>query len=125
MDKKQIKNKSKFLLLIRNGGYFYVQEEGSITRNLNYKKTLKKANDVFVHYDNMINKIKEMNLTEETKENIKKYYTNAIILKLNELKKEDRKKYIEKIKSRKMLNNLKAKNIKQVLKNIIINKRGR
>ena len=47
------------------------------------------------------------------------YYTNAILLKLDELKKEDQKDFIKEIKRRKMIKNLKANNVKQLLKKLL------
>ena len=77
--------------------------------------------DVFFHYDRMLKEISKMNLDKITKENVKIYYTNAIILKLQELNNEDRKKYIEEIKKRNMYKNIKIRNIKQVVKKILLN----
>ena len=62
--------------------YQYVQSPNSITRNEDYKKTLKKMDEVLAHYDNMLKEIEKIELSKRTKENLKIYYTNAIILKL-------------------------------------------
>lgn len=100
-------------------GYYYVQSDGSIMRTKDKEKIIKKANDRLLHYDNMLKNIST--LKEETKENIKKYYTNAIILTVEELQGEERKKFIQEIKKRKMIKNIKAKNLKQLLKKIVLN----
>lgn len=100
--------------------YSYVQAENSITRNEDYKKTLKKMEDSLAHYDNMIEETKKMQLQSQTLENIKIYYTNAIILKLKELKKEDENYYIKEIKKRKMYKNIKARDLKQLIKKFIL-----
>lgn len=100
--------------------YQYVQSSNSITRNEDYKKTIKKINDVLAHYDNMIKTIQNMSLKEKTKENVKIYYTNAIILKLEDLKDEDKDKYIEEIKERKMYSNIKVRNLKQLIKKMLL-----
>lgn len=100
--------------------YQYVQVQNSITRNEDYQKTLHKMNDVLDHYDHMLENIKSMKLEKRTNENIKIYYTNAIILKLKELKEEDKEKYIQEIKKRKMDQNIKARNLKQLIKKIIL-----
>ena len=39
--------------------------------------------DVLFHYDNAIETMKKMNLEKRTKENLKIYYTNAIVLKFS------------------------------------------
>ena len=99
---------------------YYVQVENSITRNENYQKTILKMDDVLVHYDNMIKEIEKMKLSNKTKENIKIFYTNAIILKLNELKPKDRKQYINELKKRKFSKNIKVRNFKQLIKKILL-----
>lgn len=100
--------------------YSYVQAPNSITRNDNYSKTIKKMEDVFAHYDNMLETIKNMKLSKEAVEDIKIYYTNAIILKLEELNKEDKDFFIKEINKRKMYRNIKSRNLKQFIKKIIL-----
>lgn len=100
--------------------YYYVQAEDSITRNENYEKTIKKFNDAIFHFDNAMCEIDKMGLNRETKENAKIFYTNAIILKINDLKAEDKNKYIKLLKIRKVYKNIKPRNAKQLLKRIIL-----
>ena len=76
---------------------------------------------VLFQYDNMLKTLEKLELEEKTKQNIKSYYTNAIIIKLKELNKEDRKKYICKIKERKMFKNIKVKGLKQIIKRVLLN----
>lgn len=102
-------------------GYNYVQSEESITRNSNYEKTIKKFDDSLIHYDNMIAYVnQQIDLEKKTVKNIKTYYTNAIILKLRELKKEDRKKKIKEIRRRHMIKNIQVNNVKQLAKKFIL-----
>lgn len=63
--------------------------------------------DALKHYDNMIEMIKNINLDKRTKENVKIYYTNAILLKLEELKESEKDKYIKEIKKEKCVTILK------------------
>ena len=72
------------------------------------------------HYDIAMEFVELSNLSKKTKKNVKTYYTNAIILKLKELKKEDLKLYIQKIKERKMIKNIQVNNFKQLIKKIIL-----
>lgn len=102
-------------------GYYYYQSNESITRGNDKEKTLKRAMDMLEHYTAMEEEIKNIDLAKKTKENIKIYYTNNIILKVEELEGEDRKIYIKEIKRRKMLKNIKARNFKQLLKKILLN----
>ena len=100
-------------------GYFYVQSDDSIIRTTDEKKNIKKAYDKLIHYDNMLNRIN--GLQDKTKEDLKIYYTNVIILTVNELNGEERKKFITQIKKRKMLKNIKVNSFKQLLKKVILN----
>lgn len=100
--------------------YQYVQSSNSITRNEDYAKTKKRMDEVLVHYDNMLETIQNINLNKKTIENVKIYYTNAIILKLKDLKEEDKDKYIKEIKKRKMYDNIKVRNLKQMLKKMLL-----
>ncbi len=100
--------------------YKYVQAPNSITRTEDYNKTIKKMEDVLFHYDNMLNMVEKLQLEEVTKENIKIYYTNAIILKLNELNKNSQKLYIRMIKQRKMYKNIKPRDLKQLVKRLLL-----
>ena len=107
---------AKSIVSIPNYLYSYVQSQNSLMRNEDYKKTLQKMDDVLFHYDNAMEKIKEMSLNKTTLENFKIYYTNAIILKIENLKDADKSKYINEIKKRKMYKNIKIRNFKQLIK---------
>lgn len=100
--------------------YKYVQAPDSITRTEDYEKTIKKMEDVLFHYDNMLKTIEILDLEEITKENVKIYYTNAIILKLRELKKVTQNHYIKEIQKRKMYKNIKPRNLKQLIKRLLL-----
>ena len=112
--------KAKSFVSISDYLYYYVQGENSITRNSNYEKTIKRFEDVLFHYDNAIEEINKMYLNKESKENAKIFYTNALILKVEELDKKDKNKYIKEIKKRKMYKNIKPRNIKQIIKRILL-----
>lgn len=101
-------------------GYYYLQTQQSITRNKDYKKTFKSAKDLLFHYDNMIKEIQNYEIKKQTKENILLYYTNAVLLKIKELNNIDQKEYIKEIKKRKMIKNVKIKNLKQLIKRVIL-----
>lgn len=102
------------------GCYNYVQTENSLTRGSN-SKISQKANDLFKHYDNMLKCIENYNVSSTSKDNMKIYYTNCIILETNNLKGKARKDFIKQIRKRKMTKNIKARNIKQLIKKIILN----
>lgn len=111
---------AKTMASINFYGYYYVQSDNSITRNEDYKKTIKKAYDALRHYDNAIKLTNEWKLNKRTKQNLKIYYTNAIILKTKELHETEQEEFIKEIKKRKMLKNIKIRNIKQLIKKIIL-----
>lgn len=108
--------KAKSFVSIPDYLYYYVQGDNSITRNDDYNKTIKKFEDALYHYDNAIEKINKMNLNKKSKENAKIFYTNSVILKLYEIKEEDKNKFIKEIEKRKMYKNIKPRNIKQIIK---------
>ena len=101
-------------------GYYYVQSDNSITRNEDYNKTIKKAYDALKHYDNAIKLINEFNLNKRTKQNLRIYYTNAIILKTKELHEKEQEEFIKEIQQRKMVKNIKIRNLKQLIKRIML-----
>ena len=101
-------------------GYYYVQSKGSLMRNENYQKTIKRVYDALGHYDNAKEYSQEINLSKLTHDNIMIYYTNAVILKARDLKEEERKKYLEELKKRKVFKNIKVRNLKQMIKKILL-----
>ena len=111
---------AKTMVSIDYYGYEYVQSNGSITRNNNYSKTKKKAYDALKQYDEALVKIEKHNINKRTAYYLKTYYTNAILLKTETLEKKDQNQYIKEIKKRKMIKNIKANNIRQMLRKIIL-----
>lgn len=101
-------------------GYYYVQSQGSLMRNENYQKTIKRVYDALGHYENAKEYSQKINVSKLTHDNIMIYYTNAVILKARDLKEEERKKYIEELKKRKVFKNIKARNLKQMIKKILL-----
>ena len=103
-------------------GYYYVQSDKSITRNSDEKKKLKMSYDLLKFYDNMIKEIENYDISKKTKENIKIYYTNCILLEVKNISNEaERQKYIKEIKKRKMIKNIKVRNFKQLVKRVLLN----
>ena len=100
--------------------YSYIQEENSIMRNNDKEKEKIKIQDCLAHFDKAMKRINEINLRKDTKENLKIFYTNAIILKVDELNEENKKYLISEIKKRKMYKNIKIRNLKQLIKKILL-----
>jgi len=112
--------KANIVTSINYFGYYYVQSNNSITRNKNNEKIYKRAKDMLDNYDNLCSKIEKSNLQKVTIENYKIYATNCLILKLEELPKEYHKEYIKQLKTRKVFKNIKVRNIKQLIKRIVL-----
>lgn len=112
--------KAASVISTENYGYYYLQSDNSITRNSNYDKNLKRANDLLLHYDIIVKHIENYNVSEKTKDNLKIFLTNSILLKTQDLKGIDKKNYINEIKKRKLINNIKITNFKQLIKKIIL-----
>ena len=102
-------------------GYNYLQTGESLTRGKDYKKNIDRAKDMLAHYDNMIAVIDAYyNISDETKDLVKRYYTNSVVLKADTLKGEDKKRYIKEIKDRFMYRNIKPENLKQKVKRMLL-----
>ena len=101
-------------------GYNYYQSENSIMRNEDYSKQTKKVNDKLFLYEQLKKKIGGMNLKQNTLDNLLKYYTNSIILAIKDLRKEDRIIYEKRIKEKGLLKNIRVKNLKQMMKKMLL-----
>ena len=102
-------------------GYNYLQTEESLTRSKDNSKNIDRAKDMLDHYDNMMAIIDAYyNVSDETKDLVKRYYTNSVVLKADTLKGEDKKSYIKEIKYRFMYRNIKPENLKQKIKRMLL-----
>ena len=101
-------------------GYFYIQTKNSIMRNTDYKKTIKKVEDSFAHYDLMLEELEKAKLSKQANENVKLFYTNSILLKIETLKNPERQSAIKEFRRRKMSRNIKIRNFRQLVKKIIL-----
>ena len=101
-------------------GYNYLQTDNSLTRDNDYNKNKLRAKDMIAHYDYMIDNIEKYNIKKETKEFVKRYYTNSVILKTQTLNGQDQKEYIKEIKQRKLYQNIKPYNLRQLIKRTIL-----
>lgn len=112
--------KAKKVASTNINGYYYVQTKKSITRG-NPEIIYRRNMDLLRHYDNMLEEIKKYDISKKSIENIKIYYTNAILLAIDNLPDEKQKQeYIKEIKKRKMTKNIKIRNVKQLLKKIVL-----
>ena len=112
--------KAKSVVSTNDYVYYYVQTDGSIMRDSDDAKTIKKSKDVLYHYDNIIEQTEKYDISRETKENVRIYCTNAILLKVKELKGKAQNDFIKELKKRKIYKNIKARNLKQLIKKILL-----
>ena len=101
-------------------GYYYVQSCNSITRDNDDEKKYKRVLDMLDHYDNLIEKISNSDISSEVIECFKTYMSNCLILRVEEVTGKYQKQYIKEIKKRKITDNIKANNIKQFIKKILL-----
>ena len=100
--------------------YYYVQSEKSITRGNDKRKLKKRLKDILKHFDNIVKNADELNVSSYTKENLKIFATNALIVNVNELSGETKKHFIKELKKRNIAQYLKPRTFKQLLRKIII-----
>ena len=112
--------KAKSFVSINRREYFYVQSENSIMREINTEKTRKKIQDKLTHFDNLINSVNKLNLSQLTKENFEIYATNSLLAVIKDLKGEDKKLYKKELKNRKIWKYIKIRNLKQLIKRMFI-----
>lgn len=112
--------KSKSFVSIDKREYYYVQSNNSIMRNKDYDKTRKKLNDKLNHFDNLIKKSSEMSIQKQTKENLAIYATNSLLTVIKDLDEKDKDYYTSELKKRRISKYLKARNIKQLIKKVIL-----
>lgn len=112
--------KAKSFVSLDKREYFYVQSKNSIMRNDNDKKTRKKLEDKLMHFDNLIKTSNNMNIQKQTKENFAIYATNSLLVVLKDLNGENKEFYKKELKKRKIWRHIKIRNLKQLVKRIIL-----
>ncbi len=112
--------KAKSFVSLDKREYFYVQSKNSIMRNDNDKKTRKKLEDKLMHFDNLIKTSNNMNIQKQTKENFAIYATNSLLVVLKDLNGENKEFYKKELKKRKIWRYIKIRNLKQLVKRIIL-----
>lgn len=111
---------AKSFVSIDKREYYYVQSNNSIMRNKDDKKTRKKLEDKLNHFDNLIKRTNELNIQKQTKENFAIYATNSLLAVVKDLDEKDKIYYTSELKKRKISKYIKARNIKQIIKKMIL-----
>ncbi len=97
-------------------GYNYVQRDNSLMSNTDYKKRLKKMDDMLKQADYQ----KEQLTTIEGSNRIVEFINNSLIYYSTTLSYNDYKKYTKILKKKKCYEHLRGSNVKEKIKNIII-----
>ena len=112
--------KAKSMTAIDKYEYYYVQSKNSIMRNENKDNTIKKLQDKLNHYDNLIKEANNMKLEKVTKENLAIFATNALLVVVPELERENKRWFKKGLKTRNIAKNIKVRNFKQLIKRLIL-----
>ena len=112
--------KAKTFAITGKSEYYYVQTDSSIMRGNDSNKQLQRLKDFLEHYDNIYEKSNTLEISNFTRENLKIYITNALLTSLRDLRGDNKEFFIKEIKKRKVYKNIKCRNIKQLIKKIVL-----
>lgn len=90
--------KARKVKAISYAGYHYVQRNGSIMNNSDYKKTVKKAFDMLEQYKTLRLFSKNIGKKNNYDDYYLSYISNSVIVKARELKKDERKVYVNELR---------------------------
>lgn len=106
-------------------GYHYVQRNGSIMNNNDYKKTVKKAFDMLEQYKTLRLFSKNIDKKNNYDDYYLSYISNSVIVKARELKKDERKVYAHELNKLKVFDgvlvNTKIRKLKKKLMRLNLN----
>lgn len=95
--------------------YYYVQHSESVMHNTNYEVTVRKAFDMLEHFKDI-----KSNFSLDKKNSCLSYMANCVIVKAEDLKGKDRKKYISYLKKEKIYKDILTDSFGRKLKSVII-----
>lgn len=116
----QIILKAKKMIITDKNEYFYVHTPSSIMRGNDQQKKKKRLEDLLTHFDKMIETTKQMNIKKMTKENVGIFATNSLLVVVPELEKENKEFFVKELKKRKISKYIKARNLKQLIKKVLV-----
>ena len=111
---------AKSMVSIQNREYFYVQSKNSIMRSKDEEKTKKKLEDKLKHFDYIIEESEKLNINKVTKENLKIWATNSMLAVISDLEEVNKTYYKNELKKRKIYKHIRVRNIKQLIKKLIL-----
>lgn len=109
--------KAKRVNSISYVGYNYLQRQGSIMSQNDYKKTKKKVEDFYNHYLYLIDEIDKTKLDSKI---FKSFISNSLILKICTLEGIDYKKYKKLLKEQKVFDNILTDTYSRKMKKVLI-----
>ena len=111
---------AKKMIVTNKIEYYYVQSEKSITRGNDSRKLKKRLRDILKHFDNIVKNADELNISNYTKENLKIFAANALIINVNDLSGKTKKNFVKELRKRNIAQYLKPRTFKQFLRKIMI-----
>lgn len=111
--------KSKKVKLLDDVLYYYYQTGNSITRNDDYQKTVKKAEDIFIHSKKNRERVSFLPLKDTSKKLYYSYMANAILLQYGSLHGKEKQSYRNKIKTYHIVDDLLEDTMFRKLKKIM------
>ncbi len=111
---------AKTMVSIEKREYFYVQSKNSIMRTKSMEKTMQKLKDKLIHFDFILEQAEKINIQPQTKQNLKIWATNSMLAVIKDLENPAKTYYQKELKKRKIYKNIKPKNLKQLLKRIML-----
>lgn len=98
-------------------GYNYYRRSGSIMNTPDYEWTKRKVKDFYTHYTYLRKEISKTKLQQDV---FKSFIANSMLMKICELKKEDYKEYLNKLKKDKVANDLLSDSMGRKIKKLIV-----
>ena len=109
--------KAKKVNSIKYIGYDYYRRSGSIMNNKNYDWTKRKVDDMYYHYNNLLEESKKIKGDLKI---FKSYIANCMILKITELNNKDYRIYLKKLKNNKVFDNLLTDTLPRKVKRVLL-----
>ena len=85
--------------------------------NKNYEKTKKKVDDMYLHYNYLIEEANKLDVDTTI---FKSFVANSLILKITELNHRDYKVYLNKLKQEKVFDNLLTDTTSRKIKKVLL-----
>ena len=112
--------KAKKVKSIKYLGYHYITREGSIMNNNDYEKTIKKCFDMLEGYKCLKKYVKDSSIKNNYEDYYLSYISNCVIVKTKELKRSERKKYIQELKKLNVFDGVLVNTIQRRLKKALM-----